>query len=125
MNSDSNDGGFTLSTLAERVSTKSALSPLIWLEAVLVPATLISATFDKELRNILVVAVVLVLALIATCYVYFMLKNPSMLGSEDHQYRMHQLMGDDRNKGTLTLIEATPTANTHLDSSALKALPNE
>jgi hypothetical protein len=103
------------SPYVEKIGTKSALSPLIWLAAVLVPATVVAAGFDKELRNVFLWFTGLDILVILAAYLYFMLRKPEMLGSEDHQYRT-QLMGDER-RSSITVIDATPTANNRLSDA--------
>lgn len=112
-----------LGLLVERVSTKSALSPLIWVFGILVPAFAASSWFSSVATWIFGGCLLIVFIAIIVSYIYFMLNKPEMLGSEDHQYRMKQLMGDDRSPQTPITIDATPTANTHI--SGLKGAARE
>jgi hypothetical protein len=115
--SKSGNTGYMAPTIIEKVSTKSALSPLIWLAAALLTFTLGAAFVDKSLMNWLLLATFGVILLIAGCYIYLMMKKPHLLGSEEHQLKMHQLLGDERNGSNVT-IDVTPTANNHIATSS-------
>lgn len=84
---------------------------------ILLPATLISSAFDKDVTKTLLNLVVIDFGLICVGYIYFAFANPGMLRSEEHELAVRQLMGDDKNNNRVKIIEGALTANTHISET--------
>jgi hypothetical protein len=90
----------------EKIRTNSAVNPLLWLAALVLPATLSGAYFLPDFRSLFVGTFLFVVGAPVLAYFIWMFKDPNRLQSEDYQIQHQKLMiGDDRNPGVT--IEGT------------------
>ncbi|HEY8335306.1 MAG TPA: hypothetical protein VIQ05_16050 [Tardiphaga sp.] len=92
----------------EKVRTNSAVNPLLWLAALVLPTTLTGAYFLSDYRSLFVAIFLFVIAAPVGAYFYWMIKDPNRLQSEDYQLeKQRMLLGDDRHPGAI--IEGSAT----------------
>jgi hypothetical protein len=77
---------------AIRLQVRSALNPLLWLCAICTPTTFALASFANGPMQLVLLAVGS-LPVLCSCgaYIYWMLKSPDRLHSEDYQLRRQAL----------------------------------
>jgi hypothetical protein len=86
---------------AEKIKTNSAVNPLLWLAALVLPTSILGAYFLPDYRLFFVSTILVVIAAPIIAYFIWMFKEPNRLQSEDYQLA-HQkmlLLGDDRHPG--------------------------
>ena len=110
----------SLGTLIERVRTGSVLAPLLAL-AVIVAVAAFSVSFSHDtvlVRSLWALFAFCVLATLIA-FVLFALKDPDRLQTEDYRLARHrlELIGDERGPNEAKLLDAAPTANTHLEAA--------
>lgn len=96
----------------QKVSTESALSPLIWVLGLLVgAATVVAFSSSDLLKYILSGMAVVDLCAILSAYFILLLRKPDMLQSEGYQISVQKLslLKDERFKGQEQLIERMTT----------------
>jgi hypothetical protein len=111
----------SLGSLIERVRTGSVLAPLLAL-TLIVGVAAFSITFSADLILVRALWLLFAFCVLATllAYVVFAVKDPEKLQTEDYRLARHRLdlIGDERDPNDARLIEATPTANTHLETAS-------
>lgn len=77
---------------AVRLQVRSALNPLLWLCAICAPLTFVLASFSGGFMQISLL-VIGTIPILCACgaYIYWMLKAPDRLHSEDYQLRRQAL----------------------------------
>lgn len=78
---------------AARLHVRSALNPLLWLCGICSPATLLMALFSSSSGVQIALLGIGAFPILCTClaYLYFMIKAPQRLHSEDYQLRQQAL----------------------------------
>lgn len=106
------------STAVEKQTTKSVMSPMLWLAGIVllpvVPAAVFTVGFPQTVFLSILVAMVTVAVGV---YLYWTFKDPERLQSEEYQIQRQklQLLGDDRHPGAVIDIEVDrQTSNTHV-----------
>jgi hypothetical protein len=105
---------------ANKVATRNILNPLLWLCAIVTPASLVAAPFASgALLTVLLITALVPPACTLAAYGYWTFKEPNRLQSEDFVLQKqwldtNALIGDNR---TQQVIDVTPgqsqmTANT-------------
>jgi hypothetical protein len=84
----------------EKIKTNSAINPLLWLAALVLPTSLTGAYFLPEFRLMFVSAMVVVITAPIIAYFIWMFRDPNRLQSEDYQLEnQRMLLGDERHPG--------------------------
>jgi hypothetical protein len=100
---------------AGRMATKSVVSPKQWLAGIalacLVPGVILTHGVAQYVFLFLICATVLSSL---AAYWYFALTDPERLQTEEFVLQKSQLLGDERNSGTLIDLNARPTSNTFI-----------
>lgn len=112
--------GHSSTRAAKYVATRSVLNPLLWLSAIITPASFLTALFATGplLYVLLGLAAAPPLATIVA-FVGFAFTNPNRLQSEEfiiQQQWVAAQIGDNRTQEVVTLegVSASPSANTAL-----------
>ena len=112
----------SLGSLIERVRTGSVLAPLLALTLIVGVAAFSVTPFSNDTTLVRSLWALFAFCVFATlvAYVVFALKDPDKLQTEDYRLARHrlELIGDERDPNDARLIEAAPTANTHLETAS-------
>jgi hypothetical protein len=111
----------SLGSLIERVRTGSVLAPLLALTLV-VGAAALGVTFSSRESLTYALWGLFAICVVATliAYVVWAIRDPDRLQTEDYRLARHRLeiLGDERDPNAPKLLEAAPTANTHLETAS-------
>ena len=116
------DGRRWVTAFVQRIQTKTILNPLLWLNGIGMPLSLLGVLATIAYPFVWVFLGVFLCLPIASliAYTYWARRDPNRLQSEDHQYNMRQLelqlIGDDRAGASPQVIDATPVSNTEIET---------
>jgi hypothetical protein len=96
----------------EKIKTNSAVNPLLWLAALVLPSSLMGAYFLPEFRLMFASAMLTVIVAPIIAYFIWMFRDPNRLQSEDYQLAQQRLLlGDDRNPGVVKAVQGQMVTN--------------
>ena len=108
---------------ARRLHVRSALNPVLWLCAIVVPLCFSFAWLfrdDHQLRNVLVYFGLLPVAVACAIFVYFAIRKPEKLQSEDYQIRHESIQLLQQKSGVALL---NPISLEAIANPEVKKLP--
>ncbi|GAB5507821.1 MAG: hypothetical protein Rhirs2KO_29840 [Rhizobiaceae bacterium] len=102
----------------QKIATKSVLSPALWLVGIAIIPLTYASTIETAYQEMFVWLLVAVIVFPMAAFIYFGIKNPDRLHSEDYLLENrrieYNILGDEKNKSPKT-IEGKLTANTHVE----------
>ncbi|MFX4222522.1 MAG: hypothetical protein ACMVO3_17095 [Thalassobaculum sp.] len=108
-----------------RVTTRSALNPILWLSGIVTPISIILATTSSAHFAPWLLALGAIPVLVSiTAYIYFMVKDPDRLQSEEYNLERQRIehLGDNEagERGASILLESVPVRRPDQDEGAAK-----
>jgi hypothetical protein len=96
-----------------RVTTRSALNPILWLAGIVSPLSLtLAAIWASDLALWFLVIGALPVAVSIFAYIYFMIRDPDRLQSEEYNLERHRIehLGDNEagEQGTSQILDSEP-----------------
>lgn len=111
---------------AGRLHVRNALTPILWADAIVIPLLLCGVFFLYESSPIIAYACLgcIILFVTTTCfsYMFFVIKSPEKLQSEDYQLRHESIQWMQQKGGD---IQFTPTQLEQVINPALSSLENK
>lgn len=107
-----------------RLKVSSALNPCLWLIGIAIPFGLFTAFFSTGLvQYVALLIAISPIILFFIAYVYFMLKNPDKLRSEEYELRKIALELIEEKGGSIAIAESSVEAIANVEYREFPKLP--